>query len=239
MSRHRCDWEDLAQLDPLFAILTERGKEFGKWDREEFFSSGMAEIDALMSRCGLKTGDNGRALDFGCGVGRLSRALSRYFGEVCGVDISPEMVRLASQFTPACKFYVNESTDLKIFADNSFDFVYCNIVLQHQPDKETARNYIAEFVRLTKPAGMAVFQIPYKLAFRTLLQPKRRLYSVLRSCGFPADFIYRRLHLNPMRTIAMSPSDVTATVSTRGGQVVHSYSDNFNRNSMTYMVAKA
>ena len=41
------EWEDLANLDPLFAILTDKSKQFGRWSREEFFASGQQEIDAL------------------------------------------------------------------------------------------------------------------------------------------------------------------------------------------------
>ena len=235
---HRREWEELARLDPLFAILTEKKKQFGKWDREEFFETGRTEIDSLMRSCGFKSGDNGRALDFGCGVGRLSVALRSYFGEVYGVDISEEMVGLAKQFAPSCTFVVNESHDLKVFRDDFFDFIYSNIVLQHQPTKEAARCYIREFVRLMKPGGMAVFQIPYKLTLRYAVQPKRRLYSFLRSFGVSADFIYSRLRLNPIRTISLSPQDVTATVSARGGRILRSYPDNFNHDSMSYVVAK-
>ena len=238
ITAHQRDWEDLAHLDPLFAILTKEGKEFGKWDREEFFAAGQAEIDSLMSSCGFRAGDNGMALDFGCGVGRLSRALRSYFGEVYGVDISEEMVGLAREYTPACTFIVNTADELKVFRDDFFDFIYSNIVLQHQPTKEMARCYIREFVRLMKPTGMAVFQIPYKLTLRTALQPKRRLYSLLRTLGFSAEFIYKQLRLNPMRTVSLSPDDVGATVAAQGGRIVRSYRDNFNRNSMSYVVAK-
>jgi SAM-dependent methyltransferase len=238
MGTHRREWEELAQLDPLFAILTEAGKQFGKWDREEFFTSGRVEIDALMKSCGFDGSDNGRALDFGCGVGRLSRNLRAYFGEVFGVDISEEMVGMARQFTPSCTFLVNQTDNLGTFRDDFFDFIYSNIVLQHQPEKEVARCYIREFIRILKPAGIAVFQIPFKLTLRYALQPKRRLYSLFRSCGLPAGLIYNRLHLNPIRTICLATEDVTATVSAGGGRVVRSYPDNFNRNSMSYVVAK-
>ena len=78
------EWEDLAHLDPLWAILTIKDKQFGKWDREEFFNSGQAEIDTLMQSCGFDRGNNGKALDFGCGVGRLSRALRFYFKKFMG-----------------------------------------------------------------------------------------------------------------------------------------------------------
>jgi SAM-dependent methyltransferase len=239
LTSHTRDWEDLAHVDPFFAILTTKGKEFGKWDQDEFFSTGQAVIDPLMESCGLSLGDNGRALDFGCGAGRLSRTLRRYFGEVYGVDISEEMVRLAKRLTPSCNFVVNRSDDLKVFSDDYFDFIYSNIVLQHQPTKEMARAYIREFIRVVKPTGTIVFQIPYRLTLRTAVQPKRRLYAILRAFGFSADFIYKHLRLNPMRGICLSSADVTATVSAQAGaRVVRFYPDAFNQHSMSYVVTK-
>jgi len=232
------EWEDLAHVDPLWAILTEKSKQFGKWDREEFFVTGQAEIDALMSSNGFHSGDNGRALDFGCGVGRLSRALRSYFGDVHGVDISAEMVRLARQWTPSCTFHVNPADHLKLFQTDFFDFIYSNIVLQHQASKEIAKAYITEFVRIIKPKGLIVFQIPYRQSLRAAMQPRRRLYSLLRMCGVPADFIYKKLHLSPMRGICLPTADVVATVRAGGGRVVQSYPDSFNHYSMSYVVAK-
>jgi len=235
----RREWEDLARLDPLWAILTDNRKQFGKWDLEEFFASGRAEIAELMKSCGFCPGDNGRVLDFGCGVGRLSRALRDYFGSVYGVDISDQMVKLAREHTSGCEFLVNQTDDLKLFQDNFFEFVYSNIVLQHQPSGEVAGAYIKEFVRTIKPGGMVVFQMPYRQTLRYAVQPRRRLYSLLRSCGVSPEFIYGKLHLNPMRGICLSPEKVAAIVSSAGGRILRSYSDTFNRHSLTYMVAKS
>ncbi len=232
------EWEDLARLDPLWAILSDNAKQFGRWDQEEFFASGQLEIDALMSSCRLTTGNNGRVLDFGCGVGRLARALRPYFGEVYGVDISDEMIRLAREYTPSCTFVLNQRDNLSLFQDNFFDFVYSNIVLQHQSNKEMARSYIREFVRIMKPNGTAVFQIPYKLTPRYRLQPRRRLYSLLKSIGLSTEFLYNRLRLSPMRTICLDADDVRATVLAAGGSIVRSHSDHFNHYSMTYGVTK-
>jgi SAM-dependent methyltransferase len=232
------EWEDLAQLDPLWAILTDGKRQFGGWNAEEFFASGQREIDDLMQACGLRPGNSGKVLDFGCGVGRLSRALCPYFSEVYGVDISEQMIRLAEQFTPACNFLINQADDLKLFPDAFFDFVYSNIVLQHQRTKELAESYIQEFVRVTKPTGKIVFQIPYKLSLRQRMQPRRRLYSVLRRVGFSQDTLYNRFHLNPMRTISLSPQEVEAAISNAGGQLLGSSRDNFNVYSKTYTVTK-
>jgi SAM-dependent methyltransferase len=233
------EWEELARLDPLWAILTDTNKQFGKWDQEEFFATGQVEIDILMRLCGFDRGNNGRALDFGCGVGRLSRGLQSYFGEVHGVDISAEMVRLARQYTPSCAFYVNPVDHLKLFKNDFFDYVYSNIVLQHQPSKEIAKAYITEFIRVIKPKGLIVFQIPYKVSLRCAMQPRRRLYSLLRMCGVSAEFIYRNLRANPMRAICLPAEDVLATVCAGGGRVVRWYPDRFNDYSMSYVVTKS
>lgn len=232
------EWEDLARLEPLWAILSDGKRQFGGWDVEEFFASGQHEIDDQMQVCGLRPGNNGKALDFGCGVGRLSRALCSYFGEVYGLDISEQMIRLAEQLTPSCHFLLNQASDLKLFPDAFFDFVYSNIVLQHQRTKDIAKGYIREFVRVTRPEGTIVFQIPYKLSWRQRIQPKRRLYSVLRAFGLLPGTLYKRFHLNPMRTICLSSEEVETTISNAAGRLLRSCRDNFNVYSKTYTVTK-
>jgi 2-polyprenyl-3-methyl-5-hydroxy-6-metoxy-1,4-benzoquinol methylase len=232
------EWEDLAQLDPLWAILSNNEKQFRKWEQEEFFGSGQLEIDALMSSCRLAHGNNGRVLDFGCGVGRLTRALQPYFAEVYGVDISGEMIRLAREYTPSCTFLLNREDNLSLFQNDFFDFIYSNIVLQHQSNTQIVKSYIQEFVRIIKPEGIVVFQLPYKLTLRYRLQPRRRLYSLLKTIGVSTEFLYNRLHLSPMRTICLPSQEVNAAVSAAGGRVVRSYSDHFNHHSMSYAVTK-
>ena len=39
----------------------------------------------------------GTALDFGCGVWRLTQPLADHFKEVCGIDISPNFIELANK----------------------------------------------------------------------------------------------------------------------------------------------
>jgi hypothetical protein len=48
---------------------------------------------------------------------------------------------------------------LKQFESGTFDFIYSDIVLQHLPST-TACLFITEFLRLLKPGGVTVFQIP-------------------------------------------------------------------------------
>jgi ubiquinone/menaquinone biosynthesis C-methylase UbiE len=200
------DWNELAELDPYWAILTASGKRFGGWNTDEFFATGPPQADALMNRA-AELGhpqERRRALDFGCGLGRVTRALADRFEECVGVDISENMIRHAQELNrniEGVSFLVNRSSDLSVFGDGRFDLVYASIVLQHVPDRRAIESYIAEFCRVLRPGGLAVFQLPSHIPAIFRLQWRRRLYIGLRSLGFGAPFLYRRLHLLP---IAMS-----------------------------------
>src|ERR1700748_582744 len=82
LSHLKSDWESLAQRDALGAILTDETKSGGKWEVTEFMPSAEAEIEPLLQHLeaiGLKPNGRGPALDFGCGVGRLTQAMARRF----------------------------------------------------------------------------------------------------------------------------------------------------------------
>src|SRR5687767_8439812 len=81
IERQGREWDELAELDPYWAICTAPDKRFGRWDREEFFATGereVAEVLATAAELGLPR-RHGAALDFGCGLGRLTRALAGRF----------------------------------------------------------------------------------------------------------------------------------------------------------------
>lgn len=160
-------WDALGDIDPFWAILSFADKAGNKWDVAEFFRTGEIEIDELMAyvdRIAPRL-DRRRVLDFGCGAGRLSQALCRHFEECHGVDIAPSMISLANRFNGyagRCHYHLNSATDLRLFDDNAFSFLYSNIVLQHMKT-EYSMGYVAEFLRVLAPGGVAVFQIPEEL----------------------------------------------------------------------------
>jgi len=178
-------WNCFGQSDPLWAILTEPSKKNRQWDLDEFFETGRSEIfDALKRASALPFGfglhpgleqvrqggewrecpqiRKGKALDFGCGVGRLTQAMCLFFEQCHGVDIAPAMIELARQYNrygSRCIYHLNDQPHLKIFRSSMFDFVYSNIVLQHM-ETVYSRKYIREMVRVLAPGGMLVFQVP-------------------------------------------------------------------------------
>jgi SAM-dependent methyltransferase len=159
----RSSWEEFAADDPLWFILSAPGKKHA-WKDAEFMDTGRREIAGVLDdihRLGVPL-RRSRALDFGCGVGRLCQALGEHFEEVWGVDISTRMIKLANARNvhgDRVHYVLNDTDRLPTFADGRTDFVYSNLVLQHMRPV-FARSYLHEFMRILAPGGVLVFQLP-------------------------------------------------------------------------------
>ena len=137
LSSIKVAWEALAKHDPLHAILTDATKSGGRWNIAEFMATGNTEIEMLMQHLaglGYVPNRGGVTLDFGCGVGRLTQALGRYFDSCVGVDISQTMVQQAESLNELrhCRYIATSEIPLP-FPAAAFSFIYSNIVLQHIP----------------------------------------------------------------------------------------------------------
>ena len=158
LGRQERDWDDLALVDPLWAILSETQPGDQGWQLDRFFERGEADVESVLEvarELGWQGGISS-ALDFGCGVGRLTRALAGHFEACTGVDISERMLEHARRLNADCencRFLVNRSSDLGLFADDTFDFVLSFVVLQHVASAQAALHYISEFVRVVRPGG--------------------------------------------------------------------------------------
>ena len=209
------DWDDLATVDPLWAVLSADGKRNGGWDLDEFFATGEADVAAILTTAAElgRPARTGTALDFGCGVGRLTRALAGRFTTALGVDVSPRMVEQAGRLNSETATATFETADEP--PPGPFDLVLANLVLQHLPSKALARVYVERLIRATAPDGLTVFQLPTKLPLARRIQPRRRLYAALRKLNLDPQ----RLHaagLHPVRMLALPEADVRATVEQAG-----------------------
>ena len=212
-SAKRSAWEEWGQVDPLWAIVTEGGKEFGNWDLIDFFASGKASIDSLWSTAasnGVPT-NHRIGLDFGCGVGRLTRPLGEHLDRVVGLDISPTMIELANEYNRRQSnliFQVHQEDTLAAFPDGHFDAVCSLLVLQHLQSHEAIGNYIREFVRVLAPGGLLMMQLPESVpevttnpGFKARLRLRTRIAGTLHSLGVSPDLLYRALGWKPEMTM--------------------------------------
>jgi SAM-dependent methyltransferase len=160
--RMQHEWNQRAREDAHFYVA------FGRRDQDddEFFATGREMVTALeydLKRFPAGTNRRAlRALEIGCGPGRLMKPLSRHFGEIHGVDVSDEMIaRALVNLRGIAHAHVHHTTgaDLAPFADESFDLVYSYAVFQHIPSREVVMRYLQEARRVLKPGGILRAQL--------------------------------------------------------------------------------
>jgi ubiquinone/menaquinone biosynthesis C-methylase UbiE len=156
-SRMREDWNARAREDAGYYVA------FGRRDQDEagFFATATEVInglDAELRRVPLEQRGAWKALEIGCGPGRLMRPMSRHFVEIHGVDVSDEMIALAREKLRDISNAHPHATDgasLAQFTDDSFDFVYSYAVFQHIPSRDVVFQYLREIRRVLKAGGLA------------------------------------------------------------------------------------
>jgi SAM-dependent methyltransferase len=152
LDRMRADWNQRASEDAYYYVAFGRREQ----DDEEFFSTA-SDIVKDLARDLKRLHGRDAALEIGCGPGRLMRPLAQYFAEIHGVDVSDEMIKLATERlrnTPNAHPHVASGSDLSQFPDGKFDFVYSYAVFQHIPTREVVFNYLREARRVLKPGGI-------------------------------------------------------------------------------------
>jgi len=153
----RADWNRRAADDANFYAALGRRRQ----PDEEFFATANGTIREFVIEMKRFPGHEA-ALEIGCGPGRLMRPLSRHFQEVHGVDISDEMIRVARErlsHTPNAFPQICTGSDLAMFPDAKFDFVYSYAVFQHVPSRDIVFAYLREAFRVLKPGGCVRCQL--------------------------------------------------------------------------------
>jgi len=158
----------------MWHIALERIREIYNRTAEEYdrllTPCRMCQFLALVQELNLR-GDE-KVLEIGSGPGRLSIEIGKLLpnGEVVGIDISENMLKLASAKAEELKvgnvkFVVGDALNLK-FPDESFDVVVTSQLLHWIPD---AHKFLFEIHRVLKTGG--------KIG---LISPTPEVYSELR-----------------------------------------------------------
>lgn len=160
----RADWNDRAKENAQYYVQNETKD----WDQREFFRSGEVNVanevmSDMVAICGGQRSPlDLRMLEIGCGVGRMTRMLSRIFGHVTGVDVSEEMIRQARRNTADLNnvsLVLGDGCSLEAVPDASLDFAFSFIVFQHIPTYSVIASYCKEVYRVLKPGGLFKFQV--------------------------------------------------------------------------------
>lgn len=127
------DWKRYGEFEPYYGVLTHERflrANLTPESLEEFWNSGRRDIERTWHELSRLFGERQPqlALDFGCGVGRLTRAMAEIAGNAVGIDVSPQMIAEGRSHAPSNVQLVTELT-----GDEKFDWINSYIVFQHIP----------------------------------------------------------------------------------------------------------
>ncbi|HSS09127.1 MAG TPA: class I SAM-dependent methyltransferase [Acidimicrobiales bacterium] len=154
--------ESAAQWDVYFrragrSVLATRSS---RSRTEDYFAQGAASLLELVDF--VAAPKQGRALDIGCGDGRLTRTLVSLYTSVVAQDVAPSVLdacRRNLEDANNVEFTLGNVEVLAQYPDSSFDFVVSTTVFQHISSCTTVRSYIGEASRLLAPGGVAALQL--------------------------------------------------------------------------------
>ncbi len=196
--RMREDWNARAGEDAYYYVaFGRRGQADGEFD-----DTGIEVVAGLeweLKRVPSAHPRSRRALEIGCGPGRLMRPMAKHFGEIHGIDVSDAMITRARERLGDIRHahaHAGTGSDLSQFADASFDYVYSFAVFQHIPSREVVMNYLKEAVRVLKPNGLVRAQL-------NGLPPEARVYDTWSGVRITPDEIRDFCRQNGLLLLAL------------------------------------
>jgi SAM-dependent methyltransferase len=166
-------WVAWGEKDPYFAVITSPEFRRGAMDGQalaKFFEMGERHARYVLDMCRRRVDPGFKprsALDFGCGVGRVTLPLAREVEHAVGVDIAPGM--LAEAEANAQRLGIGNvewvrSDDGLTGVRSQFDLVHSAIVFQHI-DVARGRRLFQRLLECLAPGGIAALQITYAKAY--------------------------------------------------------------------------
>lgn len=235
-------WERFGSTNPYYGVITNarfKGSSLSGAEKKSFFRSGEEHIENVFANAGSIFDSKincGTALDFGCGVGRLTLPLAHRFKRVLAMDISPSMLDVAKKNCADAdvknvEFLISDDALSRLTDD--VDFIHSYIVLQHIPVRRGLRILSAMLDRL-RDGGIAAIDVP----LNTHSSPVRRMVSAAKKHFIPLQYLHNLLRLrlwnDPlMQTNCYSLNDIAslliahgiteyhATIQQRGARTPH------------------
>jgi 2-polyprenyl-3-methyl-5-hydroxy-6-metoxy-1,4-benzoquinol methylase len=173
--RQKESWHELGKHEPFWSMLVcdrYRTRNIAE-TVDEFFETGHHSatlLKATLERNGCDLSALKEALEFGCGVGRVTRWLAKDGLRVNACDISRPHLEIAQKHAKAEWAQRIKWRCIRSLRDYSclpkVDLGYSIIALQHNPPP-LAAFAIGAILKSLRPGGVAVFQIPtYKSDYR-------------------------------------------------------------------------
>jgi len=163
------DWGKFGKFNPYYGVISQEKfdhKNLTDESIKEFFNSGKKHVEFILDSIKISTGTLlkfNSALDFGCGVGRITFPLSEYFDTTVGVDVSDAMLNEAK--ANSLKYRIKninffKTKDFFLSNDKKYDLIHSFIVFQHIPSSKGMKLFIL-LLDLLEVNGVAVIHFVY------------------------------------------------------------------------------
>jgi ubiquinone/menaquinone biosynthesis C-methylase UbiE len=176
------EWEKWGKNDPYFGVITYDKYNISNLtndNKKEFFRSGYDYIDHVIKfikKHIYPTYTVNKALDFGCGVGRLVIPLTEIADHVTGVDVSESMLNEAKKNCETISIHnvtFLKSDDNLSLLNGNYDLIISSMVFQHIPVKR-GENIFKNLLAHLEIGGVCVVHFtyanPYKLKIRKIVR---------------------------------------------------------------------
>lgn len=145
-------------------------------DLHQYWNDGMATAKEIIETVKplMHSTNDWQVLDWGCGVGRITRHLGELpqISSVTGIDINPGMIAWNRNHLPGIRFETITDKPPTLLHQDSFDLMIGISVLTHIPC-ENEEGWLQEILRLLKPGGIFLFTT-HGMAFRRIMSGAER-----------------------------------------------------------------
>jgi SAM-dependent methyltransferase len=164
-NRIKQSWEHLGDTRAHHSVLT--SKDFLPDSLQQnigaFWKSGeieVKEIESILKRHGLQLSEVKTAVEYGCGVGRVTVPLSKRVSAMHAYDISLPHLDYAKEHANEEGTTINFHLVSDPLAQlHPCDLFYSRIVFQHNPPP-IIQQLIKNALEALNPGGVAIFQVP-------------------------------------------------------------------------------
>ena len=172
-------WQEFGQTEPHWSVVVSDDYRQSNIQatKDAFYQTGqqhVAQLFGSLERNNVDQSGFRTCLDYGCGVGRITRHLADRFEKVFAYDISTSHLKHAEDYFAEKGISNVVWRDLKRVRDvvdlPKVDVVFSMLVLQHNPPP-VIRFIVDGLIRSLNPGGIAFFQVPtYRLGYSFTLQ---------------------------------------------------------------------
>ena len=222
------DWNELAAIDPYWAVLTHdvfRGAVGTDQDKlAAFLESGreyVGHIWEAVEATLVNPFTPERALDFGCGVGRIAIPLAERCGSVLALDVADTMLasgRALCEKRRVGNVRFARSDDRLSQVDGRFDLVHSYIVFQHISPRRGLR-LIRRLTERMTDNGVGVLHVLYynpdmatlparltKTVWRKARRPFRKVPQMQMN-AYPLNDVFRIIQESGSPQVHVLPTD--------------------------------